>query len=282
MHSALRSILTSRLQAFTLVELLVVLAIISLLAALLLAGVKVVRDSSKSAACQNNLRQIGLSVVAYTMQNDDYLPPASVNSTLAPNYASDCIPGLLITTMDLTYPVLTTSPTAPVKSVFMCPASGSTVMGSPMATWAVANFATSDEANGYVVWKYREPSGGTYRYFTQSYTANAIVNNWPSPWPLEEFTTNVGSTLTGKPLSKISKPSNTIMMFDGGFLFHNGGIARMAARHRNRTLTNLLFFDGHVAAFPTVSDLQPAFLLRDWTAEKRFNMSSWAGASALY
>jgi prepilin-type N-terminal cleavage/methylation domain-containing protein/prepilin-type processing-associated H-X9-DG protein len=279
MHSALRSILTSRLQAFTLVELLVVLAIISLLAALLLAGVKVVSDSSKSASCQNNLRQIGLSVVAYTMQNDDCLPPANVNVTLAANYASDNIPGLLITTMDLAYPVLTTSPTAPIKSVFMCPASGPMLMVSPLATW-VANFATSDEANGYFVWKYREPSAGTYRYFTQSYTANAIVNNSPCPWPLEDF--NAGSTLTGKPLSKISKPSNTIMMFDGGILRHNNAIGRMAARHRNRTLTNLLFFDGHVAAYPTVSDLQPAWLLSSTTAEKRFVMSSWSGAGSFY
>ena len=272
----------ARHHGFTLVELLVVLAIMSILAALLLSGVKIVRDASKSAGCQNNLRQIGLSVVAYTMQNDDYLPPASVNTTLAPNYASDCIPGLLITTMDLTYPVLTTSPTAPVKSVFMCPASGPTVMGSPTATWTDADFATSNEANGYFVWRYREPSGGTYRYFTQSYTPNAIVNNYPSPWPLEDFTTNVGSTLRGKPLSKISKPSNTIMMFDGGYIFHNNAIARMAARHRNRTLTMLLFFDGHVAGYSTVSDLQPAWLLRSTTAEKRFVLSSWAGAPSFY
>lgn len=271
-----------RLHGFSLVELLVVVAVISILAGLLLSGVTVVRDASKSAGCQNNLRQIGLSVVAYTMQNEDYLPPAYVSVDLAPNYASDNIPGLLITTMDLAYPVLTTSPTAPVKSILLCPASGGTSMVSPMATWTDADFATSDVANGFFVLKYREPNGGTYRYLTQSYTPNAIVNNWPSPWPLEDFTTNVGSTLRGKPLSKISKPSNTIMMFDGGYNVHNNAIARMAARHRNRTLTMLLFFDGHVAGYSTVSDLQPAWLLRSTTAEKRFVLSSWAGAAGFY
>jgi prepilin-type processing-associated H-X9-DG protein/prepilin-type N-terminal cleavage/methylation domain-containing protein len=51
--------------AFTLVELLVVVAIIALLVALLLPAVQAARESARRSQCQNNLRQIGLALTAY-------------------------------------------------------------------------------------------------------------------------------------------------------------------------------------------------------------------------
>src|SRR5438876_1307668 len=63
---ARRSRSTSAMVGFTLVELLVVIAIIAILAALLLPGLRRAKESALSAACRNNLRQIGIALNLYT------------------------------------------------------------------------------------------------------------------------------------------------------------------------------------------------------------------------
>jgi prepilin-type N-terminal cleavage/methylation domain-containing protein/prepilin-type processing-associated H-X9-DG protein len=52
-------------KAFTLVELLVVVAIIGVLVALLLPAVQAARAAARAASCKNNLRQIGLGVLQF-------------------------------------------------------------------------------------------------------------------------------------------------------------------------------------------------------------------------
>jgi len=59
---------------FTLVELLIVIAIIAILAALLLPALASAHRKAQTVQCLNNLRQIGQTTYMYASDNDDHLP----------------------------------------------------------------------------------------------------------------------------------------------------------------------------------------------------------------
>jgi prepilin-type N-terminal cleavage/methylation domain-containing protein len=67
--------------AFTLVEILVVVAIIGVLVALLFPGIQAARESARKTQCANNLKQIGLGMHAYLL-NRNAFPPGYTSRVL--------------------------------------------------------------------------------------------------------------------------------------------------------------------------------------------------------
>jgi prepilin-type N-terminal cleavage/methylation domain-containing protein/prepilin-type processing-associated H-X9-DG protein len=70
--------MSQRTRAFTLLELLVVMAIIAVLVALLLPAVQAARAAARRTSCTNNLKQMGIAIHSYT-ELHKCLPPGYIS-----------------------------------------------------------------------------------------------------------------------------------------------------------------------------------------------------------
>ena len=64
-------------RGFTLIELLVVISIIALLLAILMPALGSVKERAKRIVCASNLKQIGVGLMTYAVDQDDKLPPSA-------------------------------------------------------------------------------------------------------------------------------------------------------------------------------------------------------------
>lgn len=120
---------------FSLIELLVVAAMVALLTSFLLPTLKLVKESAREAVCAAHMQQLGLAAAAYTLEFDEYVPsPITVGwaRAVSASYRDDILPTTVWDTFSSLLPYLGTEP-APtrigrlkqtVSGVFRCPSNG--------------------------------------------------------------------------------------------------------------------------------------------------------------
>ena len=126
MKSTLTFTTGAALYAFTLVELLVAIAIIAILAALLLPALASAKSKARQTECAGNLRQWGLAFRMYADDNEDFLPRRGqgvqvlANISRAEDWFNALPPYFALTSFE-TMAANNLKPVAHSKSVFICP-----------------------------------------------------------------------------------------------------------------------------------------------------------------
>lgn len=202
-------------QAFTLMELLVVITIIAVLAALLLPAINMVRTAAASGACLNNLRQMGMGVNAYAL-DFEFLPATYKELANAPGVGR-----IWVHTQAATYlesAKAGSDGNAARMDVLKCPGDKRAVSGSDDA------FQQS---------------------FSDKYMQVTWINNGDGEWAdYTRLWSSYASNDTVFTGSRHTAPSSIAMFWDSyTFTSEVGWSVPGSARH-NRTV-NLVYGDGH-------------------------------------
>jgi len=221
-----------------LIELLVVVAILSILAGLLFSAFSTSREQARKAACASNLHQLGLALTQYTQDADENFPNAGAGGAPGEsqtawmyytNYADDGSTTQFDVTKSCIYPYVKNA------QVFLCP----------------------DDLAG-------QTSGDSY-----AYNSCLTVPSSASLWPGKAVSTvsNVAATMIlaeeGSPGSGQSTNDALMNMYNTSWSPTNTGVAGYdsgAYSGRHSSGSNILFVDGHVKwmAYSNVVTVQPA------------------------
>ena len=195
----------SEFAGFTLIEILVVVAIIGILAAILFPAFARARENGRRASCQSNMKQLGVALLQYSQDYRGKVPPAAYN-------------------LDGTYAGLRTwigilQPYAKSYQIARCPSQ----KADPFGAWGSAN----DED-----YQIRWPSYGFNYHFLNPNNCQQTADG--SDW----LFTPIG-------LSRVRQPSETVAFTEAKIVADQRGwflseFSHGSAGHRRRRTMRLL------------------------------------------
>ena len=203
-----------RSMSFTLIELLMVIAVIAMLAAMLLPALRMAKEKSRVICCASNLKQLGTAMLMYCNDNNAWFPPSAPNTT-TPNPSWH---DLIMSELGIAH----YTGTASQVQVFRCP-SDNVEMASSTYTKASYAVNTGSAWNAYngVMW----PGGSARITQAKKPSCLIIMAEW---W--------YGYNGIGRGLAYSSCVAITHM-----------GASRISGYHDGRGGSNYLFCDNHVS-----------------------------------
>lgn len=266
-----------RNRAFTLIEILVVIAIIAILASILFPVFSRARESARRASCASNMKQIGLAWIMYSQDYDEMTTPMYVEGGGGPyldladkNYWPD-----------LLYPYIKSGSAKTVKDssqggVFTCPSTSGLNMGSP-DHWTAVRYAynQSNINNDYIVFDSGSVSRGvtmarlghpsqTIAFSEGLLGGGPFLNGSDHADNIGDQNTVYGAYDFNTPIKRSSNVPATLreslekgLMVEGGTTVDTMATDRTLHQHMDGS--NYVFADGHVKWLKTTT-------LGMWTA----------------
>jgi prepilin-type N-terminal cleavage/methylation domain-containing protein len=211
--------------AFTLIEVLVVITVISLLVAVMLPALGAARESGYRAKCLSGSRQTAIAVLTYATDNNAYVP----NSKFTAQKPSSEVP-YHVKLVDDSYaqsPLFTSKGGCPHGPQVYTDSLGTETNGRPdgaVVTYGLNGILQS----GY---GYTSPSVTTYGYLGTYRTADTRLERFASQTPL-----TMDSYVPFSSSTTSTQLSNTLlrtMGFTTLLLAHNGSIPDLPGRHKS-------------------------------------------------
>ncbi|RYG58371.1 DUF1559 domain-containing protein [bacterium] len=131
-----------RQSGFTLIELLVVIAIIAILAAILFPVFGRARENARRSSCQSNLKQIGLGMMQYTQDYDEYFPLSVISLTASGSQTNPPVGGVPIGWADAVQPYLKST------QIYQCPSEAIPPVNDANATGYTDYFLNKNAGTG--------------------------------------------------------------------------------------------------------------------------------------
>jgi len=200
-------------RGFTVTELLVVVAIIAILAAMLLPVLSHAKGAAKKTVCINNLRQIDLALVMYVDDHADAIRAITNKEAIYFTYKQSILP------------YLSRNGSSTNDALFGCPADDFNC-----AMPAIQDF-----------FLFENVAGMGFCHLKQTYNSSYLFNGEAD---------EVQTRMAGKPFSSVRDPSRLVLVTELSAAIGLSAHARSNPDQFNNAKNTVGFVDGHVGFIP--------------------------------